>query len=107
MSTFTIRIELKGRNFDREEYVQLHGLMAGEGFKCNIDSQPILQTLNPRQIQPPPKPLSSLPHATYFGESDLPIRALRDHLVNRITTDIQPDIVLFVAETVHYEIYPE
>jgi hypothetical protein len=106
MSDYTVRIELKGRNFDREEYVQLHDLMEGEGFERKIDAQARKQTRPPGFMSPPPRMPSPLPHATYFGPSNLTASALLDHLVSRIVAEIQPGIVVFVAETLNYAIFP-
>lgn len=104
MSDFTARVELKGSQFEGDEYGRLHKLMGSEGF------WPRIAPPGPhRKFQPPPPPpiSSALPHATYFGASDLTAQALLDRLVVRIANEIQPEIAVFLAETKSYAVHPK
>src|ERR1035437_438363 len=104
MSDFTVRVELKGRPSEGDEFLRLHKRMGDEGFWPRICPPGPL-----KKFQPPlPWPASSiLPHATYFGASGQEASPLLDHLVSRITAEIHPEIVVFVAETKSYAIYPK
>jgi hypothetical protein len=47
-----------------------------------------------------------MPHATYFGQYNEDASKLLRHLVGRIVTEIQPEVVVFVAQTSDYAIHP-
>ncbi len=104
MSNFIVRVELKGSQFDGDEYARLHRLMGSEGFWPCIAPAGAHRKFQP----PPPPPISSaLPHATYFGASGLAASALLDLLVIRIANEIQPEVVVVVAETMSYAVHPK
>jgi hypothetical protein len=105
MSDFTVRIELKGSEHDSDEYTRLHNLMEGEGFVRKVDAE-VAPPATRFRFTRPPSPLSPLPHATYFGASSWTASTLLDHLTSRVIAEVQPDIVVFVAETASYAIHP-
>jgi hypothetical protein len=106
MSDFTVRVELKGRQLDGDEYVRLHDMMESEGFLRKVQALPAPPILR-FKFPPPPTLPSPLPHATYFGASDRTASTLLDKLVSRIIEEIQPEIAVFVAETASYAIHPK
>jgi hypothetical protein len=108
MADFTVRVELRGSHIDGDEYARLHGLMGIEGFDREVSLKSRLQS--PAgwapiggALQPASHPM---PHATYFGQYNEDASKLLRHLVGRIVTEIQPEVVVFVAQTSDYAIHP-
>lgn len=108
MADFTVRVELRGSRIDGDEYVRLHGLMSVEGFNREIDLKvrhSVGSNWVPHGGTPPAAP-HPLPHATYFGQFDQDASTLLRHLVSKITSEVQPEIVVLIAQTTDYAIYP-
>lgn len=96
MASFTIRVELRG-NPTYERYEGLHKLMMDMGFKRWII---MANSVGKYKAQ-------DLPHATYYGESMQATSSLLTSVVNSIRSKVQQDIVVFVAQSTSYDIYPK
>ena len=105
MATYTVRIELKGSEIDSDEYRRLHELMNEAGFHREVYNTAKAFPKSTLLTSPMPK-RHAMPHATYMGESHRTTEVLLNELVGRIKAEIQPDIVILVAETVSRAIYP-
>jgi len=108
MADFTVRVELRGSHVDGDEYVRLHGLMGIEGFDREVSLKSRFQSPGNwapvgGALQPASHPM---PHATYFGQYNGDASELLKHLMGRIVSEIQPEVVVFVAQTTDYAIHP-
>jgi hypothetical protein len=88
MADFTIRIELRG-DPSYAQYEKLHGLMSGLGFARTVSG--VTSSGTPS--------IFNLPHATYYGPSSSSCSAVRDLVRSRVHAEIQPGVIIFVAET--------
>jgi hypothetical protein len=86
MPNYSVRVELRG-NPSFETYEKLHALMKKQGF---------LQTVTGD------KGTSALPHATYYGWSSYSCEEVRNLLVADIKSNVQTNIIVFVAQTVKW-----
>lgn len=96
MAAYTIRVELRG-NPTFERYESLHKLMEGLGFKRWI----VMANSTGKYTA------QDLPHATYYGDSMQAASSLLSSVVDAIRAKIQQDIVVFVAQTSAYDVYPK
>jgi hypothetical protein len=94
MAAYTIRVELKG-DPSFAQYEKLHTLMAGMGFDRTISGTTPMGLAQ----------VFDLPHATYYGQSILPVGNLRDSVQANIQDKIQSQIAIFVALTETWAIY--
>ena len=86
MPTFTIRVELRG-NPTAQHFDHLHRQMSSLGFAQDILSG-AQKTVN-------------LPSGVYFGSSQYDVATVRN-LVILHASNVQPDIRVFVAETINW-----
>jgi hypothetical protein len=105
MPTYTVRVELKGSEIESDEYRKLHDLMDAEGFHRAVYPSAKAFPKAALLMSPMPK-RHAMPHATYMGDSRRTTDPLLNDLVARIKAEVQPDIVVLVAETVSRAIYP-
>jgi hypothetical protein len=84
VADFTISVQLVGDVLP-EAYDDLDALMASKEFYATIETD---------------DGVMGLPFATYFGGSTLDSVTLRDLIAAQVRADIQPEVVVFVAETV-------
>jgi hypothetical protein len=93
MPNYAIRVELRG-NPTREQYDKLHALMAQSGFMQTIQG---VNTEGKQQV-------FNLPHAVYYGFSNVNTGAVRDWVSKAVKAQVQPDLVVFVVESTDWAI---
>lgn len=93
MAWYTVRVELRG-NPSYEEYDKLHSLMALNGWSKSLTGV----TAQGQSLT------RDLPHATYYGESLQHVGSVRDSLQTLVHTNVQPNFIIFVAETTNWAI---
>lgn len=82
MSAYTVRVQLKG-DPSYEQYEKLHELMSKLGYGRTVTG----------------KTTRDLPHATYYGHSSDDVQAVRDLIQAKVKSQIQNQILVFVAKT--------
>ncbi len=93
MANFTVRVELRG-NPTYDQYERLHQLMATFGF---------YKTINGVNLSNTPTTFN-LPTGTYYGAFTGTVSDVRIRLTEPIKAQIQPSIIIFIAETVNWSI---
>jgi hypothetical protein len=84
MPKYFVRVELRG-DPALAVYLKLHAFLRTKGFLTEVDGQ-------------------ELPHATYFGPSEMSANELSGKLSDEIRLETQFDALVAVAETQHVSV---
>jgi hypothetical protein len=84
VTEFIVLIELRGCDFDGDEYARLEGLMKAEGFSARV--HPLASRIRATNLVAHP---SDRPHATYFGRSHDDRISLQRRFEDKINAEFQ------------------